>query len=478
MTINTLAARIKQNASIPAFIILAFIILPVRNGYILRWFDEMSLFEQGPVFLDRMLHCPGGILQYAGTWLTQFMYYPWAGSSILIVLWTVLAILCMSAFSIDRKLHWLSLLPPLSLLASVLSLDEAWVSLNFTGYLFAPTLGAICSVAIVWGASKMKSTVARVIFLTACPLMYPLLGFFVLIGVIAAIINVMVQGRMSSRDLLYLLPAVMLAVTPQIYYHTFPGTTIDNDYLYLRGLPVLMMESYDVYLWIPFIGLTLSMLLLPFARLAVYKRSTALVTAAAVLAAGVYCIDCGRKSEHFRATVLMMQHMDAMRWDKIVHIMRQIKEKPTFSMDIIGNLALLKFGMGKENLEHTIEDVNRDNPRKKEEFLMTSFINVPVYYHLGYTHNSYRWAMEHHVKYGTRAFYLKYLVRNSILHGEYKLASKYNSLLLGTIFHRRWAEHFQKYIDNPELIKNSPEFSAIPSRTSQSGFTPIEKSYQ
>ena len=101
---------------------------------------------------------------------------------------------------------------------------------------------------------------------------------------------------------------------------------------------------------------------------------------------------------------------------------------------------------------------------------MSAFVNVPVYYHLGNTHGSYRWAMEHSVKYGTRVFYLKYMVRNSIKHGEPELAARYNRLLMNTMFHRQWAEHFQRYIDNPELIKESPEFNSIPDNPSDNLF--------
>lgn len=78
--------------------------------------------------------------------------------------------------------------------------------------------------------------------------------------------------------------------------------------------------------------------------------------------------------------------------------------------------------------------------------------------------------MEHSVKYGTRVFYLKYMVRNSIKHGEPELAARYNRLLMNTMFHRQWAEHFQRYIDNPELIKESPEFNSIPDNPSDNLF--------
>ncbi len=129
-------------AALLAFIVFSLVMLPVKNGYILRWYDEMSIFLSGDIYLNRMLHYPGGILQYAGSWLTQFMYYPWAGSGILIALWVILTLLCDRTWRLREGLRSLSLLPAMFLLASVLVLDEAWVSINYSGYLFAPTLSA------------------------------------------------------------------------------------------------------------------------------------------------------------------------------------------------------------------------------------------------------------------------------------------------------------------------------------------------
>ena len=56
---------------------------------------------------------------------------------------------------------------------------------------------------------------------------------------------------------------------------------------------------------------------------------------------------------------------------------------------------------------------------------------------------------------------LKYMVRNALLNGEYKLAKKYNDRILGSIFHRYWAEHYNKYIENPESMAGSAEFNSI-----------------
>ena len=484
MIFNALQKAKRFHGILLAFVVFAFIMLPVKNGYILRWYDEMSLFMTGDVFLSTMAHYPGGMLQYAGTWLTQFMYYPWLGSAILITLWVILSLLCDRIWRQREELRGISLLPAMFLLVSVLVLDEAWVSINYNGYLFASTLGAICAVSIAGVSMLIKNLVWRSIFLSACTLLFMPLGFYALLGTLTGVTSTfcMAGDREPSkpakrRPYIVTVALIAAALVPQLYYHLYPGMTGDSHNLYLEGLPGLLMKSYDLYLWLPAAGMTLSIIMLPLLRMTKKKdteerkepRYHIWLTLSLLVATGAYGVIAGHKSEQFRATVLMMQHIDTMRWDKISYIMSRIKEPPSFTMKVIGNLAAVKLGGGNESVKHTPSE-EETRPRHKESFLMTAFVNVPVYYHIGNTHGSYRWAMEHTVKYGKRAFFIKYMVRNSIIHGEYELAAKYNRLLLNTMFHRQWAEHFQHYIDNPEMIKESPEFSSIPENPTEKLF--------
>lgn len=469
------------HAAILLFIAFSFVMLPVRNGYILRWYDEMSIFMSGEVFLNRMLHYPGGMLQYAGAWLTQFMYFPWAGSAILIALWVILTILCDRVWRLREGLRGLSLLPAMFLLVSVLVLDEAWVSINYPGYLFAPTLGTICIVTIAAVARLIANNIWRGLFLAACTSLFMPLGFFALFGAIVGILTPVSPrhentGHKKQPIYIGILPVIVaIALIPLLYYNFYTGMSGDIKSLYIQGLPDLLVKRHDLYLWLPIAGLTVTLLLLPLMSLIMPTEGSAKpgrarwLTFSVLIAAGCYGAIAGQKSEQFRATVLMMQHIDSLRWDKIAYIMSHIKEEPNFTMKIAGNLAAIKLGGGTESVRHDAP-LHDTSPRKSEEFLMSAFVNVPVYYHLGNTHGSYRWAMEHTVKYGPRVFYYKYMVRNSIMHGEYELASRYNRLLLNTMFHRRWAEHFQRYIDNPELIKESREFNSIPGNPSEKLF--------
>lgn len=471
---------LHSNAYIIATIVFAlfsFIMLPVKNGFILRWIDEMSLFEPGEIFFNRLAHYPGGILQWAGTWLTQLMYYPWLGSSVLISLWVAMSYAAKKAFKLDSNSGVLGLLPGMFLLMSVVSLDDAWISLCYKGYVFAPTLGVIIALLMTWGLKSITKRWVRCLAATLSAFTYAWLGCYPLLAIVLYAVWE-TAGIVREKDFKSLwsplIPLAALAVSPTIYYYFYPGNTVDNDFLLLKGVPDFMMEGYDLYLWIPFILTGIS--LLGLALLEVINKSGHIksmkLVAAIYLIAGCVTYTANNKSEQFRATVLMLQYLDGMNLNSMVNIMHRTRETPSFPMKVLENLALIKLGSGQDNVSMPKggTDAERNNPRKSDEFLMTAHINVPVYYHLGKTRSSYRWCMEHTVKYGHRAFFIKYMVRNSIVNGELELASRYNRLLLNTMFHRKWAERFQRYIDNPDLIKESPEFMSIPDNPTETIF--------
>lgn len=53
------------------------------------------------------------------------------------------------------------------------------------------------------------------------------------------------------------------------------------------------------------------------------------------------------------------------------------------------------------------------------------------------------------------------MIKSALLNGEIELAKRYNDLLLRTMFHRKWAEEMNRYIEDPSLIDSNIEFKSI-----------------
>lgn len=458
------------------FVTLCYWLLAVKNGYMLRWYEEMSFFEPSHFFFIQSVYYPGGLLRYAGAWLTQLMYYPILGSSVLILLWLAMAWLTKKAFRLSRAAVPLGLLVPMCMLVSVVQLDEAWLSMNSSGYLFSNTLGFIFTISSVWlyRITGRRLVAAIVVLLTAA--CYCFAGFYAILG---AGLGVILMINDSIRDKKYagLTYAVMaiaaIYAIPNLYYSYFNGTSVDNDYLYLKGLPDLLMEDFDAYLWLPFIVASACLAIIAIiSRIPLMHKAPRIMqygSIATVCVLAIWSVNAEHKTQQLRATVLMLKHMEYNDWRGMTDIMSRITEPPNLTMLILNNVAVINQGGPSARLDG-IEPINTDS-RHAEWFNMTAFVNIPINYYEGLFNESYRWAMEHSVQYGKRVFYLKYMVKNALLNGETELAKRYNDLLKGTMFHRKWAEEMQRYIDNPSLIETNPEFKSILelSRWHQSG---------
>ncbi len=448
------------------FIVFGYWILAVKNGFMLRWYEEMSLFEPNQFFLRQFIYYPGGILRYAGAYLTQFMYHPFLGTTLLIILWLILIWLTKKIFRLNGKLYSLSFMVPLALLVSVVQLDEAWLTLKSAGYLFFNTLGYIFTLLLYYlykqtGKNILLSTLSGVL-IAVC---YFIGGFYALLATLLCVACSVARGVKSGGYKCYISAFIIMAtglVVPLLYYPYFHGNTVDNDYPYLKGLPELLMESYDLYLWMPFIVATLWILILFFLSVSGSlkdKKIFGWLGLVSVCGGMIWGMVAERKSEQFRATVLMLQHLDKNDWRGISRIMSLIKEPPNYSMRVLNNLARVNMGGVSEDLS-SYGPVNFD-PRHSETFSVTAFIQVPVNYHIGRFNQSYRWAMEHTVQYGKRVFFLKYMVKDCLLNGDIQLAKKYNDILHATMFHKKWAENMDRYIDDPSLINKDKEFTDI-----------------
>lgn len=456
------------NVSVAVFVIFAYFMLPMRNGYMLRWYDEMSLFEPTRFFFHEFINYPGGILRYAGAWLTQFMYYPALGSAILIALWLLMAWLSCKTFHLGNKAVPFSLMIPLAMLVSILQLDEAWLTLKTPGYIYSNTLGFLFAILMVWlFRISEKKKILSLILPALISQTYFLAGFYGLAASAICLIILLVKAIQEKdyRDYVAIALTILLIVkTPSLYFTYWHGNLVDNDYLLLKGLPELLFESFDIYLWLPFVVAANWLIVLGIigaVKPDYESRLTPWVSIIFFVLSLAWCVRADHKNEQLRASVLMLKFVDQHNWRAINNIMSNLHEEPNYTMLVINNLA--NANQGKSTIKLPVFSPKPADGRHNENFTMSVFVKVPIYYYIGKNSESYRWAMEHTISYGKRVFFLKYMVKNALVNGEIQLAKRYNDILLRTMFHRKWAEEMNRFIENPTLIATDEEFNAVKS---------------
>lgn len=452
------------------FIIFAFWILAIKNGFMLRWYDEMSLFEPGMDSLRQFLLYPGGIFRFAGTYLTQLLFYPALGAGVLILIWLLCAWLTQISFKFKGIATALCYLIPFCLLGSILHLDEGCLSFESQGYVFYNSIGFAFSIGIYCIFTLFRrNSYAQAVLTIILPLIYPLAGFFALLPAVVCIFSLCIDASKSKKRLPIVFAALSLILcimVPLLYYRYFPGTTVDNDFLYLKGLPELTTEDYDWYLWQPFF--IASAIFLAFGITACFidyrnfnSSKIMMGCSLAMFLIGIICCLSadGKKSEQLRASILMINAIEDHDWNKASHIMSLTKESPNYTMCVLDNLA--RSYCGKQiNDVSSMMTVTKDF-RHDEEHTIKIFVNVPVNHNIGRFNQSHRWATDQNVQYGNRVYYIKYIVRNAIMNGDMQFAKKFNQLLMNTMFHRKWAEDMNRYIEDPSLIKTLPDYEFL-----------------
>ena len=194
--------------------------------------------------------------------------------------------------------------------------------------------------------------------------------------------------------------------------------------------------------------------------------SIAILTALAGWSAAV-----STKTEQFRALVLMQRAMQANDWNKVVAIISNCRQPPSYEMAVIANFAGKM--LGRQTIPLPSEDsADNENGRNKNvSFTRTALLTVPLSYYIGHTNLSYRWAMEHTVKFDSSRFLHK--IHDQMCtrqRGDKACREIQRYASLHSLPPRMIAERYQPFIDNPSLMKDDPEFAAIPENTSREIF--------
>lgn len=103
-----------------AFIVGAYLLLPVMNGDYLYTIQDNNVFISGHTFMMDIVTHEGGWLAWMACYLTQFFYYPWLGSTMLILLWAGIYWMTIWILDLSDKLSFLALILPSILLYHLL----------------------------------------------------------------------------------------------------------------------------------------------------------------------------------------------------------------------------------------------------------------------------------------------------------------------------------------------------------------------
>ncbi|MCD8317332.1 MAG: DUF6057 family protein [Paraprevotella sp.] len=449
-------------------------VLPVVKGICLYAYEketlfriqELNLFQPDSVFYQSLADYPGGTLQWMACFCTQFFYYPWIGVALLVVLWMAGSLIMRSAFRLSSAWSLLPALLPAALLAGIVQMGYFIYYIKLQGYFFVASLGILLALMAVW----LFSRIARHVYVgyvwigvwTAVG--YPLFGAYALAATCYMLVLCwrMPGSLYKGRVIPTVWGVLLLFGGPLVAWHYY-AQTAGGD-IYTAALPSFdvageVFTSYRIPYYIMFALPLAGALLYDYVPGRPRPRITACIHVLLLCITAFGLKRIWYADENFRSELRMERAIEEEDWERIPEIFLGESGEPTRLMVMDKNLALFRLGRSGDEMFQYREGGAKPNAPFRVRLAQVG--GKALYYHYGQENFCYRWCMEDGVVYGWKVEYLKYMAKTSIVDGDFKVARKYIDMLKQTLFHKKWAEKYEAYLDHPEKVRKGKEFRPI-----------------
>ena len=444
--------------------------------------QEMNLFLDTPLFLRQQMVTSGWLLTWLGCYFTEFFYHPVLGVTLLTLWWAVLLAVIWRTFRIPVRWTAVLLIPLAAIVIMNMDLGYWIYYLKLRGHFFVAAIGTTLAVGSVWlfRLLSAKYYLRPIYMIVSTGVLYLLIGFY---GLLSTLLMGVLLWRMEKLTLSYRLIGSVVAILsilfwPLFYYnYVFCQTNIQN--IWWTGLPLFIVDKELPNFYIPYYVLVVSLVFFALMygwwkteeenveKKPVKGKKKAvripvrwlLIHVAIVVVAGYSIHRFWFKDHNFHKELRMEQCVENLDWEGVLTVAAADAEEPTRAIVMMRTLALFRVGRQGDQMYRYI-----DGSKPCQDPVPVRMMQVcgySMYYNYGLVNYCHRWCLEQGVEFGFRAEYLKYLMRCALVNGEYQEARKYASLLKHTRYHKAWAEKYERFIGQPNLLKTNAEFSPI-----------------
>lgn len=472
MTLKTILDKLKPYTATVTWIVALALIAGLLLGYerFVMWkIQEQNLFLDTPLFFRELMVQPGGLLSYAGCFLTQLLYYPVLGVAVLCALWWLLLWLMRRTFRVSETWAPLLLVPVALLLVANVDMGYWIYPVKLRGWYFVATLGMTAIVALLWAYRRLStSRLWRRLLLVAVTVAgYPLMGTYALA---ATMLMALWCWRLDSQRWQAATDGVLALITvaaiPLLCYHyVYYQTNIIN--LWWMALPTFKILEEDTMYYVPYALLAVCLLLLTLCRwdqaatsISKSKHRVQLAVVVIVLAATAAGVWKGwMKDENFHRESAMQYYADQARWEEVLAEAAKQQDVPTRSIVMLRNLALSR--LGRQGSEQYLYRNGSKKPAVSFAPPSSMIVGSLIYYHYGMLNDCHHMCIEGGVEFGWRVEHLKYMARCTLMSGETNALYKYTGLLKHTLFHGAWADHMETLQQQPQQRREDKETGPV-----------------
>lgn len=427
--------------------------------YHLHYQEQLQMFLFTSDYWSELMNRPGGLVDYLGTFFTQFYYFSWLGA---LILSCMLVLLQLQVCMLANKLKKNDLFSPLTFIPSILF----WELLCDENFLLSGLIAALLTLLVVQCYIFLKNPIIRMcVIIVMLPILYWLVGgVFWIFGVFCLIFEWSYFKQFSkSQWRMSIICFLLLIVLPPFItksYLQYPFSRLwwglsYNRYPIVSPYPLLTIWIF--LLFIPFIFRFLPVEMKKNAKtLCLFVQVVFLI----FLGNGLIRLTADWSKEEIMAYDYCARMKD---WDKVIALANHKDPSAPLSVTCL-NLALSKEGkMGDSMFRYFQNGPEGLLPTFQRDFTLP-FVAGEVYYHLGFLNTSMRYAfeaMEAIPDYKKSSRAMKRIAEVNLLNGEYKVAAKYLYLLQHTLFYSRWATETLECLDNDKRIDQNAEWASL-----------------
>ena len=447
------------------FALLAWFFLYVRNADTLYFMQDRGWWNASRLFFDTCIALPGGLLSWAGAYLTQFFYYPALGTAMLIVLWLATFWLAKCSFRIADEWSFLLLIPLAALLCSDIQLGYWVYVLVSTDYLFCHPLGLLAALILslpFWQLLPVRDSIRRTIALIWIPLSaalfyYPL-GIYALLA--AAIVAARTISSLKALPLSLLLLGLTIGLVPLL--ETSGTTLMRPDQPWMCGFHKFELDTLrDYSLELPFYLVLIVPVLFPFfsklpTKRLLHSQGLMLLTAIAM----ILCLQARDFTDYnFHAELRMQRGVEECRWNDVLAEAARVASPVTREMVMLRNIALINRGeLCSKCFTYNNESIPPAIVSDSIHIRICDQAGDLIYYNFGETVFAIRRAIERCMHYGYSYYTLRMLTQCALVNGEADNARKYLRLLSLSTFQKKWASETLRLMADEKLMLQDERF--------------------
>ena len=451
---------------ISLFLVLCWYFLYVRNADTMFFLQDRGWWNSTTLFFKDCTSVPGGLLSWAGAYLTQYFYYPALGTVMLILLWLLTFFVAKFSFKVPSEWSFLLLVPLAALLCSIIQLGYWVYVLKDVDYVFYHSLGLLAALLLslpLWEKLPFSDKVKRWVSLAWIPLVAAL--FYYPLGIYALMAAAIVAARKLSFNLQssifnILLLALTLWLVPLL--ETSGTTLMRPDQPWMYGFHKFELDELrDYSLEIPFYIVLIAPLFFPFIKL--IKTNKLLVSQGIMLVVALLMLLClsmrDFKDYNFHAEMRMQRGVEECRWNDVLREAAMVKGPVTREMVMFRDIALINRGeFCEKRYLYNNESIQPKVVSDSIHIRISDQAGDLIYYNFGETVFAIRRAIERCMHYGYSYYTLRILTQCALVNGEMNNAHKYLRLLNHTTFQKKWAKEMQRFVDDERLLLTDEHF--------------------